>query len=71
MLGTLEREPLVMLGNESVTTPAGTFATTHFRAGEHAHFYLMGADAILVRFVWDSETIQTEFVLTSLETGTQ
>ena len=69
MLGKLYDQPLELIGTQEVTTPAGTFQTDHFRAGEYAHIYLTGPDAILVRFVWDSDTYKTEFVLKSLERG--
>ncbi|MFT7287930.1 MAG: hypothetical protein ACI87W_002045 [Halieaceae bacterium] len=69
MLGKIYEQPLELIGIEEVTTPAGTFLCDHFRAGEHADIYITGPDAILVRFVWDSDTYKTEFVLKSLERG--
>lgn len=69
MLGKLHSQSLEFLGSEEMTTPAGTFQTDHFRAGANADIYLTGPDAILVRFVYDTGTIKTEFLLTDLETG--
>ncbi len=69
MLGKLYTQPLQFLGIEEVTTPAGVFQTDHFRAGSYADIYVTGPDAILVRFVYATENIKTEFVLTRLETG--
>lgn len=71
MLGKVYEQPLEFLGNAQVSTPAGTFETDHFRAGGNADLYLTGPDAILVRFVYDTDTIKTEFVLTELQVGTR
>ena len=69
MLGKLYTQPLEFLGSEEVSTPAGVFQADHFRAGANADIYLTGPDAILVRFVYATDSIKTEFVLTRLETG--
>lgn len=71
MLGRLYTQPLELIGSESVSTPAGTFQTDHFRGGADADLCLTGEDAILVRFAYSNESIKTEFVLTQLETGTE
>lgn len=67
MLGTMYSQPLEFIGEEEITTPAGTFMTDHFRSSNAVDMYLYGPDAILVRFVWSG----TDFILTSMETGNE
>ncbi|RMB07629.1 hypothetical protein [Eilatimonas milleporae] len=62
MLGKLSKTTLEFIGEEEMTTPAGTFTVDHFRVGG-VDYYVTGEDSIMVRFVW--ELLDTEFVLTS------
>ncbi len=72
LLGPLSRASIRLIGTEQVRTPAGTFATEHYRAGGpevggETDFYVYGPDLILVRFVWPAG--DSEYVLTALDTG--
>jgi hypothetical protein len=52
LLGRLYTQNLKFLGTESITTPAGTFATDHFKIDSAVDIYVTGPDAIMVRFEW-------------------
>lgn len=67
MLGKMYDQILIYVGEESMTTPAGTFMVDHFKIDGEVDLYITGPDAILVRFLWRSS--DREFVLTHLETG--
>lgn len=52
LLGNVVEMPFEVLGEETVTTPAGKFDTTHYRlAGGLSELWLAGEDRLLVRMV--------------------
>jgi hypothetical protein len=67
MLGKMYEQKLTYVGEEEITTPAGTFRVDHFRVDDTADFYLYGPESIVVRFVWRPQ--DRDYVLTKLETG--
>lgn len=52
LMGKLYTQKLDYLGAETITTPAGTFATDHFKIDSAVDIYVTGPDAIMVKFVW-------------------
>ena len=61
MLAKLSDHELEFIGEEEMTTPAGTFDIKHFHVGG-VDYYATDQDSIMVKFVW--ELLDTEFVLT-------
>lgn len=51
MLGELSSNDLEFLGEEQLTTPAGTFSVDHWKTGT-VDYYTTGPDALMVKFVW-------------------
>ncbi|MCB2108015.1 MAG: hypothetical protein KDE14_09960 [Rhodobacteraceae bacterium] len=52
ILGHLYTQTLRKVGDEDVTTPAGTFPTSHYRINDAVDIYVTGPDAIMVKFAW-------------------
>jgi len=52
LLGRLYTQKLRFLGNERMTTAAGTFETEHFKIDDAVDIYVTGPDAIMVKFLW-------------------
>ncbi len=52
LLGRLYTQKLAFIGNEQVVTPAGSFATEHFKIDNAVDIYVTGPDDILVKFLW-------------------
>jgi hypothetical protein len=52
LLGRLYSQTLRFLGAETLTTPAGTFVTDHFKIDDAVDIYVTGPDVIMVKFVW-------------------
>jgi hypothetical protein len=67
MLGKIYDQTLTFVGEEEMTTPAGTFTTDHFRVDDTVNLHITGPDAIMVRFQWIPA--DRGYVLTCLETG--
>ncbi len=67
MLGKVYEQTLTYVGEDEVTTPAGTFKVDHFRVDDTVDFYLWGPESIVVRFVWHPQ--DRDYVLTKLESG--
>lgn len=67
MLGKVYDQDLEFIGEEDMTTPAGTFQVDHFRIEDTVDLYITGPDAIMVRFQWIPA--DRDYVLTTLETG--
>jgi hypothetical protein len=69
VLGKIHRGTMTYVGAESVTVPAGTFSTDHYRIGEGIHVWIEGADNMMVRYAMPDRDL--EYVLTLLKTGGQ
>jgi hypothetical protein len=67
LLGRLYQQDIELLGQEQVTTPAGTFLTDHFKIAGGVDMYITGPDAVLVRFVW--EPADRDYVLVDYASG--
>lgn len=52
LLGRLYTQQLNFIGQESTTTPAGTFDTEHYKIDDAVDIYVTGPDAIMVKFLW-------------------
>ncbi len=52
LMGKLREQRINYVGEETVTTPAGTFETDHFTLNDDAHMWITGPDNILVKFAW-------------------
>jgi hypothetical protein len=67
MLGKVYDQTIAFIGEEEMTTPAGTFTVDHWRVEDIVDLYVTGPDALMVRFQWIPA--DRDYVLTSLETG--
>ncbi len=66
-IGMVHDVELTYVGEESVTTDAGTFDTKHFKMGEDSDFWIMARDGILVRLSYGSTG--TRYDRTAFEEG--
>lgn len=64
ILGKLTTQTFEYKGQVSVTVPAGTFVSDHYRLEDAIDMYVTGPDAILVK--WRFEAIDREHVLIEL-----
>lgn len=55
VLGVVHSVELTYLGDESMTTEAGTFDTKHFKMGEDSDFWVDARDGVLVRLSYGPE----------------
>lgn len=69
MLGKLYESEIEYLGEQDMTTPAGSFQVEHYRISDAVDMYVTGPDAILVRFVW--RPADRDYVLISLTQSMQ
>lgn len=67
VLGVVHAVDLTYLGEEDVTTTAGTFKTKHFKMGEESDFWVIAQDGILVRLSYGPTGVRYD--LTAYETG--
>ena len=67
LLGRLSTQNVRFIGSETLTTPAGTFLTDHFRIGDGVELYVTGPDALMVKFVWTAA--DREYILIALESS--
>lgn len=65
VLGVVHSVELTYLGEESITTEAGTFDTKHFKMGEDSDFWVDARDGVLVRLSYGPEG--TRYDLTAYE----
>jgi hypothetical protein len=65
VLGVVHTVELTYIGEESVTTDAGTFATQHFKMGDTSDFWVAVRDGILVRLSYGPKG--TRYDLTAYE----
>jgi hypothetical protein len=67
-LGRLEPFRIMILGEEELSVPVGTFKSTHFKVDSDvlnvpsSHIYVAGEDRILLRYDWPEKDL--EYVLT-------
>ncbi len=64
LLGRLYDQTIVFVGQQELTTPAGTFLTDHFNIGGAVDLHVTGPDAVLVRFTWapaDADYLLVEY----------
>jgi len=64
MLGKMNDQTIELIGEEEMTTPAGTFDVEHYRIDDVVDLYISGPDAVLVKFVWspmDAEYVLVEY----------
>lgn len=66
-LGMVHEVKLTYVGDESVTTEAGTFATKHFKMGDDSDFWILANDGILVRLSYGPTGVRYD--LTVYEEG--
>ena len=64
MLGTITPVDLEYIGSETITVPAGTFQTDHFRIANASELWVTGQDRLLVKYVWAA--IDRQYLLTKL-----
>jgi len=60
-LGTLVPMPYEIVGDETITTPAGEFATTHYRLAGSSDLWVSGPDRLMVRMI--QEKFDREYLL--------
>jgi hypothetical protein len=65
LLGSFVEMPFEVLGEEVVVTPAGEFATTHYRIAGMSDVWLAGQDRLVVRMV--NQRRGLEYVLVEYE----
>jgi hypothetical protein len=54
LMGKVMSYNLTYVGAESVSVPAGTFATDHYRVEDAVDLFLTGPDGVLVKFIYPS-----------------
>lgn len=67
VLGVVHPVALTYLGDEDITTAAGTFKTKHFEMDENIDFWVIAEDGILVRLSYGPTGVRYD--LTAYETG--
>jgi hypothetical protein len=67
LMGQLITMPFENLGAETITTPAGTFDTTHYRLATVNDVWITGPDRIMVRMVNTARDL--EYLLVDFERG--
>lgn len=67
VLGVVHSVDLTYVGEENISTDAGTFRTKHFKMGEDSDFWVLAEDGILVRLSYGPTGVRYD--LTAYETG--
>ncbi|MCC6430335.1 MAG: hypothetical protein IT354_05455 [Gemmatimonadaceae bacterium] len=68
IIGQIQTLNIEFVGDETITVPAGTFDTKHFRIVDaSADYWIMGNDKILVKYAYTKS--DREYVLLGLATG--
>lgn len=67
LLGAMEEETIEFLGKETITVPAGTFDTEHYKFRGRADMWLTPKDRIVIRYAYFDQG--REYVLTEYESG--
>lgn len=65
ILGRMSPLPYEVIGEETVTTPAGTFETTHYRLMGSSDVWVSGEDRLMIRMTM--ERFDREYLLMELE----
>ena len=65
LLGVLEDQTVEWLGSETITVPAGTFETQHYKLRGNSDMWIAGPDRIAIKYMFPA--LDREYVLTAYD----